>query len=97
MHSTSIYGLELLILEGKKGKALATDHRGNTLPFKMNEIATLATCNLQIFLEPPRLAWPLGDRFNLRRLLRNKNNIERGDQLNITLSPTPPTPPLCNR
>ena len=54
MHSTSIYCLELLILEGKEGKALATDHRGNTLAFKMNEVASSASYNLQIFLGPPR-------------------------------------------
>jgi len=28
MDSTSVYGLELLVLEGTGGKALATDHRG---------------------------------------------------------------------
>ena len=28
MHSTSVYGLELFVLEGMGGKALATDHRG---------------------------------------------------------------------
>jgi len=27
MHSTSVYGLKLLVLEGGGGKALATDHR----------------------------------------------------------------------
>ena len=27
MHSTSVYGLELLVLEGPGEKALATDHR----------------------------------------------------------------------
>ena len=27
MDSTSVYGLELLVLEGTGGKALATDHR----------------------------------------------------------------------
>ena len=27
MESTSVYGLELLVLEGTGGKALATDHR----------------------------------------------------------------------
>ena len=54
MHSTSIYCLELLILEGKEGKALATDRRDNTLPLEMNEVASSATYNLQIFLGPPR-------------------------------------------
>ena len=27
MHSTSVYGLELLVMEGTGGKALATDNR----------------------------------------------------------------------
>ena len=33
MDSTSIYGLELVVLEGKVGKALATDHRDNNRNF----------------------------------------------------------------
>ena len=33
MDSTSIYGLELIVLEGTVGKALATDHRDNNRNF----------------------------------------------------------------
>ena len=29
MHCTSVYGLELLVWEGTRGKALAMDHREN--------------------------------------------------------------------
>ena len=31
MDSTSVYGLKLLVLEGKGGKALATNNRDNIL------------------------------------------------------------------
>ena len=31
MDSTSVYGLELLVLEGTGGKALATDHCGEII------------------------------------------------------------------
>ena len=46
MDSTSVYGLELLVLEGTGGKALATDHRGlNVLKDQQSrELRRIRTC-----------------------------------------------------
>ena len=37
MYSTSVYGLEFLVLEKTVGRALATDHRENSIKKQIQE------------------------------------------------------------
>ena len=49
MHSTSVYGLELLVLEGAEEKASATDHRKSLLVlFTFFLISSLARTEISI-------------------------------------------------